>query len=46
MYTNHLLKVSAYGDGTWRNLIVIPFNANIDGKSDIKSCDDYLYQND
>ena len=37
LYTNHLPKVSANDDGTWRRLIVIPFNAKITGKSDIKN---------
>ena len=45
LYTNHLPKVSASDDGTWRRLIVIPFNARIEGKSDIKNYGDYLYQN-
>lgn len=45
LYTNHLPKVSASDDGTWRRLIVIPFNAKIEGKSDIKNYGDYLYQN-
>lgn len=36
LYTNHLPRVSASDDGTWRRLIVIPFNAKIEGKSDIK----------
>ena len=43
LYTNHLPKVSANDDGTWRRLIVIPFNAKITGKSDIKNFADYLY---
>ena len=45
LYTNHLPKVSASDDGIWRRLIVIPFDAKIDGKSDIKNYSDYLYQN-
>ena len=45
LYTNHLPKVSASDDGTWRRLIVIPFDAKIEGKSDIKNYGDYLYQN-
>ena len=45
LYTNHLTRVSASDDGTWRRLIVIPFNAKIEGKSDIKNYGDYLYQN-
>lgn len=45
LYTNHLPKVSANDDGTWRRLIVIPFNAKIIGKSDIKNFSDYLFEN-
>ena len=44
LYTNHLPRVSANDDGTWRRLIVIPFNAKITGKSDIKNFGDYLYE--
>ncbi len=45
LYTNHLPKVSASDDGIWRRLIVIPFNAKIEGKSDIKNYAEYLFQN-
>lgn len=45
LYTNHLPRVGAIDDGTWRRLIVIPFNAKIDGKSDIKNYADYLFAN-
>ena len=45
LYTNHLPKVGAIDEGTWRRLIVIPFNAVIDGSSDIKNYADYLYEN-
>ena len=45
LYTNHLPKVSASDDGTWRRLIVIPFHAKIEGSSDIKNYADYLYNN-
>ena len=45
LYTNHLPRVSASDDGTWRRLIVIPFNAKIEGKSDIKNYGEYLYEN-
>lgn len=31
LYTNHLPKVGANDDGTWRRLVVIPFNAKIIG---------------
>jgi len=43
LYTNHLPKVGALDEGTWRRLIVIPFNAVLEGKSDIKNYADYLY---
>lgn len=43
LYTNHLPRVSANDDGTWRRLIVIPFNAKITGKSDIKNFADHLF---
>ena len=45
LYTNHLPRVGANDDGTWRRLIVIPFNAKIQGKSDIKNYADYLASN-
>ena len=45
LYTNHLPKVGANDDGIWRRLIVIPFNAKIEGKSDIKNYTDYLVTN-
>ena len=45
LYTNHLPKVGAIDAGTWRRLIVVPFNARIVGKSDIKNYADYLFQN-
>lgn len=45
LYTNHLPKVGAIDKGTWRRLIVIPFKAKIEGKSDIKNYADYLVEN-
>ena len=45
LYTNHLPKVGAIDAGTWRRLIVMPFNTRIVGKSDIKNYADYLFQN-
>ena len=45
LYTNHLPRVGANDDGTWRRLIVIPFNAKMEGKSDIKNYADHLVQN-
>ena len=44
LYTNHLPKVGALDAGTWRRLIVIPFNARIEGTADIKNYADYLYE--
>ncbi|WP_350343247.1 phage/plasmid primase, P4 family [Proteinivorax tanatarense] len=44
LYTNHLPKVGAIDEGTWRRLIVIPFEAKIEGSSDIKNYGDYLYK--
>ena len=45
LYTNHLPKVGASDDGTWRRLIVIPFDAKIDGTTDIKNYTQYLVDN-
>ena len=45
LYTNHLPKVGANDPGTWRRLFLIPFNAVIEGKNDIKNYSDYLYRN-
>jgi len=45
LYTNHLPRVGALDDGTWRRLIVIPFNAKIEGSSDIKNYGEYLIEN-
>lgn len=42
LYTNHLPRVGANDPGTWRRLIVIPFNAKIEGSGDIKNYADYL----
>ncbi|MDK2942189.1 MAG: putative primase/helicase [Acetobacterium sp.] len=45
LYTNHLPKVGAIDKGIWRRLIVIPFDAKIEGSVDIKNYADYLYEN-
>lgn len=45
LYTNHLPKVGAIDEGTWRRLIVIPFEAKIEKNKDIKNYTDYLYEN-
>lgn len=44
LYTNHLPKVGAIDKGTWRRLIVIPFDARIEGSADIKNYADYLFE--
>ena len=45
LYTNHLPRVSASDDGIWRRLIVIPFDAKIEGSGDKKNYAEYLYTN-
>ncbi len=45
LYTNHLPRVGGNDTGIWRRLIVIPFNAKISGKNDIKNYSQYLYEN-
>ncbi len=45
LYTNHLPRVGAIDKGTWRRLIVIPFDAKIEGSADIKNYADYLFEN-
>lgn len=45
LYTNHLPKVAASDDGTWRRLIVIPFHAKIQGQNDKKNYTQYLIDN-
>jgi len=37
LYTNHLPRVGANDAGTWRRLIVIPFNAKFEGSADRKN---------
>ena len=45
LYTNHLPRVGGMDTGIWRRLIVIPFDAKITGKSDIKNYSKYLLTN-
>lgn len=45
LYTNHLPKVGASDKGTWRRLVVIPFNAVITETNDIKNYSSYLVEN-
>lgn len=44
LYTNHLPKVGAMDSGIWSRLIVIPFNAKIEGKSDVKNYSEHLLE--
>ena len=44
LYTNHLPRVGAMDAGIWRRLIVIPFEAKIEGNADIKNYAEYLYE--
>ena len=43
LYTNYLPKVGEIDKGTWRSLIVIPFDAKITTNNDIQNYADYLY---
>lgn len=43
LYTNHLPRVGAMDTGIWRRLIVIPFEAKIEGNADVKNYADHLY---
>jgi P4 family phage/plasmid primase-like protien len=45
LYTNHLPKVGAMDDGTWRRIIVIPFNASLKGNGEVKNYSKYLLDN-
>lgn len=42
LYTNFLPKVASSDVGTWRRLIIIPFNARINENRDVKNYGDYL----
>lgn len=44
LYTNHLPKVGAMDRGIWRRLIVVPFEAKIEGRKDVKNYGDVLYE--
>ena len=44
LFTNHLPNVGTTDTGTWRRLIVIPFNAVIEKNDDIKNYADYLFK--
>lgn len=44
IYTNNLPKISTMDEGTWRRIIVIPFNHKFSGKEDIKNYADVLIE--
>lgn len=44
LYTNHLPKVGASDAGTWRRLVVIPFNASFEEKEDQKDFAERLFE--
>lgn len=43
--TNHLPRVYTSDNGTWRRLIIIPFQAVIENSTEIKNYADYLFKN-
>ncbi len=45
LYTNHMPKVGANDPGTLRRLIVVPFNAKIEGNGDVKNYADHIFEN-
>ncbi len=45
LYTNYLPRVGANDEGTWRRLIVVPFNAVMKGSGDKKNYTEYLIGN-
>lgn len=44
LYTNHLPRIGSSDAGTWRRIVVLPFDAIIEGKADIKNYADYLFR--
>ena len=45
LYTNPLPNVGSIDEGTWRRIILIPFNAKFSGDSEIKNYEEYLFNN-
>lgn len=43
--TNHLPSIGTMDTGTWRRIKVIPFNAVIQGDSEVKNYTEYLFKN-
>lgn len=44
LFTNHLPRVGSTDNGTWRRIIVIPFNAVIQNDNTIQNYGDYLVE--
>ena len=45
LYTNPLPNVGSIDEGTWRRIILIPFNARFSGDNEIKNYEEYLFNN-
>lgn len=45
LFANHLPNVAATDDGTWRRIVVVPFNAKIEKNDDIKDYTNFLVKN-
>ena len=45
LFTNHLPRVGSTDDGTWRRLIVVPFNAVIEPQDSVQNYGNVLFQN-
>lgn len=43
LYTNPLPNVGSIDEGTWRRIILIPFNARFSGDNEIKNYEEYLF---
>jgi P4 family phage/plasmid primase-like protien len=44
LYTNHLPRIGSSDAGTWRRIVVVPFDATIEDSADVKNYADILYQ--
>ena len=45
LYTNPLPNVGSIDEGTWRRIILIPFNAKFSDYNEIKNYEEYLFNN-
>lgn len=43
--TNHLPSIGTMDTGTWRRIKIVPFNAVIQGDSEVKNYTEYLFKN-